>query len=76
MAKIRAWKLGNLEHQIYPTQTAIDKLAKLLEDARNSSEEFVDIIWGPDLSVEVVDDTDWDVIVAPQPDGTQKITVY
>jgi hypothetical protein len=50
-------------------------LAKLLEDARNSSEEFVDIIWGPDLSVEVADDTDWDVIVAPQPDGTQKITV-
>ena len=41
----------------------------------NSDGEVVDLIWGPDLTVEVADDTDWDVIVAPQPDGTQKITV-
>jgi len=50
--KIRLWKLGSLEHKIIPTQSAIQKLEAMLEDIEGENE--ADIIWGPDVSVELI----------------------
>lgn len=48
MKKIRVWKLGSLEHKIFPTEEAAKKLADILE---NATGETLDIIWGPDIEV-------------------------
>lgn len=58
MKKFRVWKLGSLEHKIYPSKEAADKLEKILKDALGE-EGVKDIIWGPDLSVHEIggDDT-------------------
>lgn len=48
---IRLWKLGSLDHGIYPTDAAIQKLASILNDTQGG---VCDIIWGPDLTCEVI----------------------
>jgi hypothetical protein len=48
---IRIWKLGNLEYKIMPTKAAFEKLQKALEEWDGVS--TLDIIWGPDLTLEV-----------------------
>ena len=50
---VRVWTLGDLDHRIWPTQAAYDRLSKMLVDihAGNGPHE---IIWGPDLKVAVV----------------------
>mgnify|MGYP007059420642 CR=1 FL=1 len=40
----RVWKLGSLEHKLYPSQEAVLKL-------ESNNERFEDIIWGPDIDV-------------------------
>lgn len=47
---LRLWKLGSLDHKLYPTQETIDRLAELLMSINTN--EDVDLIWGPDLTVE------------------------
>jgi len=69
--KIRLWKLGNLEKDIYPTQQACSRLAEILTNAKGDA---LDIIWGPDLTVETVEG-DIDVIVTQLKDGNQRIQV-
>lgn len=61
--KIRLWKLGSTEHRIYPTDTAIHTLTDILNSIR---EPGGDIIWGPDINVELVeiDDSDMNVVVS------------
>lgn len=51
MKKIRVWKLGSLEHGIYPSDVAFDKLTKLLQLVYEKEDGTVDLIWGPDLEV-------------------------
>lgn len=74
MSKIRLWKLGKITNNplmcILPTESVICKLKTLLREARNSSGEFVDIVWGPDIECQVLDG-DKDTILSPivQEDG-------
>lgn len=49
--KIRLWKMGDLDKQIVPTKDAVNKLKDILADVKNDS-GFVDIVWGPGLTVE------------------------
>lgn len=54
MKKIRLWKLGSLEHKIYPTREAINKLRDIL----NKNEDLTDLVWGPEISVEMYEVSD------------------
>jgi hypothetical protein len=47
---VRIWKLGSLEHRIYPTQEAINKLQECLNKWDGKSD--LNLIWGPELSME------------------------
>jgi len=62
MSKIRLWKLGSLEHRIFPTKAVADRLSNILANI-SDDEEITDIIWDPAIEVEVVDGDD-DVIIA------------
>ena len=59
----RVWTLGNIEHKLFPTSEAVAKLRELI----NSDEE--DIIWGPDLTVTVLDGTDMVLTPVETKDG-------
>ncbi len=48
--RLRLWKLGSLEHRIYPTEKAVARLAELLKGWDGKSD--LDIIWGPDIECE------------------------
>ena len=74
MSKIRLWKLGSLEHKLFPTELSVAKLAEVLLGAKAGEDGFIDIIWGPDLTVEVVEG-DVDVIVRQLEDGNQEIKI-
>lgn len=50
ISHIRIWKLGSLEHKIFPTDAAIRKLASVL--LNHTAGGAMDLIWGPDLTVE------------------------
>lgn len=65
MAKIVLWKLGSLEHRIMPSRQAIEKLADMLRSGlqQKEIEDTMHVIWGPDLTIEVVD----------VPDGVQHV---
>lgn len=56
---MRVWKLGNLERNIYPTESAVEKLKKLLED-----DKLTDLIWGPDLEVISVPDDGNNLVIS------------
>lgn len=53
MKNVRLWKLGNLEHKISPKKEALEKFTKMIED-KFDDEDTVDIIWGPDVELQVV----------------------
>jgi hypothetical protein len=53
--KIRLWKLGSLEHKILPTKESVEKLNKILSDSVGK-DGTLDLIWGPELTLEVYDD--------------------
>jgi hypothetical protein len=48
-SKIRVFKLGNIEHRIYPNAAAFAKLGELLEN--NVGGGTMDIVWGPDVEI-------------------------
>lgn len=50
ISHVRVWKLGSLEHKLYPDQAAVDKLAEMLASAAGGNS--IDVIWGPDLVLE------------------------
>jgi hypothetical protein len=59
MKKIRLWKLGkidnnNLLNSIVPTKQMIEKFRTLLQESL-SPDGTLDIIWGPDIEVELID---------------------
>ena len=47
ISQIRLWKLGSLEHEIFPTQEAVNRLADIL--LSNPGGGAFDLIWGPEL---------------------------
>lgn len=47
ISQVRLWRLGSLEHDIYPTDAAVAKLADIL--LSNPGGGAFDIIWGPEL---------------------------
>lgn len=56
ISHIRVWKLGSMEHKIFPTDAAIAKLSSIL--LNNSPGGSIDLIWGPDLEL---DETSTDI---------------
>lgn len=50
---LRLWKLGSLDHKIYPTEKAFVKLKEVLEKWDGYS--TIDIIWDCALTVEVIE---------------------
>jgi hypothetical protein len=48
--RLRIWKLGSLEHKVFPTGEAIRALAEMLANTIDGGD--IDIIWGPDISCE------------------------
>jgi len=50
ISQIRIWTLGDLEHGIFPTNTAFNKLNDIL--LTNGGGGPFDILWGPDLKVD------------------------
>jgi hypothetical protein len=50
ISQVRLWKLGSLEHEIYPTDTGIEKLRDVLSS--NPGAGAFDVIWGPELTLE------------------------
>lgn len=59
---IRLWKLGSLEHNIYPSKKAVKKLREAIEA---DNEGVLDLIWGPDLTVEIIPDEGENFILKP-----------
>jgi hypothetical protein len=51
ISQVRLWKLGSLEHGLFPTDAAITKLADIL--LSNPGGGAFDVLWGPDLTLEV-----------------------
>lgn len=51
--QIRVWKLGSLEHMIIPTKESIEKFKETLSEVIKNGGG--DIVWGPELSVEIVE---------------------
>lgn len=47
ISNVRLWTLGDLEHKIIPTKTAISKLRDIL--ASNVGGGTMDMVWGPEL---------------------------
>jgi hypothetical protein len=52
--KIRIWRLGSLEHRIVPTPKAMNRLTKILQDKLPANPEVLDIVWGPELTIEEI----------------------
>ena len=50
ISQVRLWKLGDIEAGIFPTDTAIQKLADIL--LSNPGGGAFDLIWGPELSLQ------------------------
>jgi hypothetical protein len=48
ISQVRLWKLGDLEKELFPNETAINKLVNVLSS--NPGGGPFDIIWGPDLT--------------------------
>lgn len=74
--KIRLWKLGSVEHKIFPTPQAIKKLREALTQ---NSDGVIDIIWDDGLTVQEIEvkDGDLEVLSAATPSGYKlKTTLY
>lgn len=78
---IRLWKLGSLEHKMYPTQNSVNKLTELLGSIKVG--ETADLIWGPDIECLEINNSDGfvnmiadpSVEIIKQEDGTVRISV-
>jgi hypothetical protein len=47
--RVRLWKIGSLEHQILPSQEMVAALDQMI---LNAGEGAIDIIWGPELTLD------------------------
>ena len=74
--KIRLWKIGSMEHGIYPDKDVINKARNIIKDMIDnpSSDGVADLVWGPELSVEIIDTGDVDAIEWVDAKTKEKIT--
>jgi len=63
--KIRLWKLGSIEHNIFPSEAAFEKFCNALRAAKESEDDIADIIWTDGITVEELDVEDFDDFVFP-----------
>ncbi len=49
ISHIRVWKLGSMEHKIFPTDAAVAKLSNIL--LNHLAGGAMDLVWGPDLEL-------------------------
>lgn len=52
---VRVWKLGSLEHRIWPNEVAINRFVNILCSQKPG--EDLDIVWGPAVDVTELRDT-------------------
>lgn len=52
ISQLRVWKIGNLEHKVYPDLASMQKLASILMNAGGGG--ITDLIWGPDLELQEI----------------------
>lgn len=71
--RIRLWKLGSLEHKVWPKTESLDKLTLML--SKWDGKDDLDIIWGPDLELISVESNNDDIDVIQLPDGQKHIIV-
>jgi hypothetical protein len=50
--KFRLWRLGSLEHKIYPTREHIEKFKEALKHSLETGE---DLVWGPEISYDLIE---------------------
>jgi hypothetical protein len=76
--KIRLWKLGNIDHKIYATDTAFERLGDILKTAGENLVEELDIIWGPAITVQEIelDQDDINVVLGATPEGYKAEIVF
>jgi hypothetical protein len=51
---LRVWKLGSLEHKVFPTACAVDRLVEVVKEADEllrDGREHVNIVWDDTLAV-------------------------
>jgi hypothetical protein len=48
---VRVWTLGSLEHRLFPTPEAIQRLVEMLRSVPQDESLDVDLVWGPELRV-------------------------
>ena len=54
--KIILWRLGSLEHKVYPNVVAVENFKHVLSKTlENDDDGERHIVWGPDIDVKVVD---------------------
>lgn len=49
ISHVRLWKLGSLEHRIFPTEAAVTRLSDML--LQNVGGGSIDLIWGPEIEL-------------------------
>lgn len=59
--QIRIWKLGNLEHKIFPKKKVFDRFKKEVLDKWDKRSDL-DIIWADTLELTIVD-TDKEIVL-------------
>lgn len=64
MKTIRLWRIGHIDLEgsstILPTREALDQLRSLINKESMREDGIMDIIWGPELSLDVVTHPDVD----------------
>lgn len=71
---LRIWKIGSVEHKIFPSQEAIETLAEKIcwiNDAMSKGDS-VDFVYGPDLEVVTIEGTPISLDLIELPDGTYR----
>lgn len=63
--QIRLWTLGDFEHKIIPNKETIDNFKKELESAKANAgaDGHLDIVWTPDLKLQVFEVPDTEIKV-------------
>lgn len=56
MPQIRVWQIGDKDTRLVPTSETVDRLKSQLESRKPG--EDLDIVWGPDLKVQVIETKD------------------
>ena len=84
MKPVRLWTVGYLNtddvsKSLVPTTEMLSKVRNLIHDAINTDNQVIDIIWGPDLTVTLINgegiSPSGELLRVAQTDGTYKYEV-